>query len=323
VHYENDVAKCAPDFGQMNKSIYLLTFVTALGSALVAGIFFAFSNFVMKALARVPRPQGIAAMQSINVVVLNRWFLALFFGTALCCLTLSVLSFVRWRGPGAAYLLAGSLLYLVGTIVVTIACNVPLNDALAAVDSSSADAGPVWTNYLKNWVSWNHVRTIAALAAAVTFTFGLCRVGSEIHPAGSGISSPRISAALPHEPEHWPRIFEQYLNAGNLESVMMLYEPEARLVTVSGEELVGHDVIRKVLGGLIRSKTHFQSNVVRTVTVGDIAQLYTDFEGTGFDDSGKSIPIYNKAIEILRRQSDGSWKLIVGDPNGRGQQQSG
>ncbi len=45
-----------------------------LGSALVGGVFFAFSSFVMKALARVPSPEGIAAMQSINVVVINPSF---------------------------------------------------------------------------------------------------------------------------------------------------------------------------------------------------------------------------------------------------------
>jgi len=133
----------------MNNPIYLLTFVAALGSGLVAGIFFAFSNFVMRALARIPH--GIAAMQSINIVVLNGWFFAVFFGTAVCCLALAISSFVRWQKPGAGYLLVGSLLYLIGTILVTIACNVPLNDALAAVDPSSADAGRVWTNYLKNW----------------------------------------------------------------------------------------------------------------------------------------------------------------------------
>jgi len=166
----------------MNNPIYLLTFVAALGSGLVAGIFFAFSNFVMKALARVPPAQGIAVMQSINVVVLNRWFFAVFFGSAVCCLVLTIGSFVRWQKPGAGYLLVGSLFYLIGTILVTIACNVPLNDALAAVDPSSADAGRVWTNYLKNWTTWNHVRTIAALATAASFTVGLCHVGSQIDP---------------------------------------------------------------------------------------------------------------------------------------------
>jgi uncharacterized membrane protein len=185
----------------MNNPIYLLTFVAALGSSLVAGIFFAFSNFVMKALARILPAQGIAAMQSINVVVLNRWFFAVFFGTAACCLALAMSSFVRWQKPGTGYLLVGSLLYLIGTILVTIACNVPLNDALAAVDPSSADAGRVWTNYLKNWTTWNHVRTIAALAAAASFTLGLCHVGSKIDPGGSGTPSPTMSATSPDKPE--------------------------------------------------------------------------------------------------------------------------
>jgi uncharacterized protein (TIGR02246 family) len=200
---------------------------------------------------------------------------------------------------------------------VTIACNVPLNDALAAVDPSSADAGRVWTNYLKNWTTWNHVRTIAALAAAASFTVAICRASSSVGLTGSGTSSPTMSATLPDKPEDWPRQFEQRLNAGDLDAVITLYEPEAHFVNKSGETLGGRDAIRKVLGGLIEAKTHFQSRVVRAVTVGDIAQLYTDFEGTRVDESGKTVPVHNNAIEILRRQSDGSWKLIMGDPNGR------
>jgi ketosteroid isomerase-like protein len=98
---------------------------------------------------------------------------------------------------------------------------------------------------------------------------------------------------------------------------MALYEPEARFVARSGETLVGRDAIRKVLAGMIEAKTQFQSRVVRAVTVGEIAQLYTDFEGTKIGDSGNTVPVRNKAIEVLRRQPDGSWKLITGDPNGR------
>ena len=122
---------------------------------------------------------------------------------------------------------------------------------------------------------------------------------------------------LPDKPEDWPRVFEQHLNAGDLDAVMALYEPEARFVTKSGETLIGRDRIRKVVGGLIEAKGRLYSRVVRAVTVGDIAQLYTDFEGTMNDESGKSVAIRNKAIEVLRRQPDGTWKLIVGDPNGR------
>jgi uncharacterized membrane protein/ketosteroid isomerase-like protein len=301
----------------MNNPIYLLTFVAALGSSLVGGIFFAFSNFVMKALARVPPAQGIAAMQSINVVVLNRWFFAVFFGTAVGCLALAITSFVRWQKPGAGYLLVGGLVYLIGTILVTIACNVPLNDALAAVDPSSTDAGPVWTNYLKTWTAWNHVRTIAALAAAASFVIPLCRASSCVDLAGSETSSPTLSATLPHKPEDWPRVFEQHLNAGDLDAVIGLYEPEARFVMRSGQTLVGHDAIRELLSGLIGAKTKFHSRMVRTVSVGDIAQLYTDFEGTTVDSSGNTVPVHSKAIEVLRRQPDGGWKLIMGDPNGR------
>jgi uncharacterized protein (TIGR02246 family) len=232
-------------------------------------------------------------------------------------LALAITSFVRWQRPGAGYLLAGSLLYLVGTIVVTIARNVPLNDALAAVDPSSADAGRVWTDYLKKWTAWNHLRTGAALAAAALFIVGLFRAASPFDFARAKASSPATSTKLPHKPEDWPRQFVEHFNAGDLDAVMPLYEPEARFVTRSGETLVGRDAIRKVLGGLIEANTQFQSRVVKTAIVGDIAQLYTDFEGTRVDDGGKTIPVRNKAIEVLRRQPDGSWKLIMGDPNAR------
>ena len=99
---------------------------------------------------------------------------------------------------------------------------------------------------------------------------------------------------------------------------MALYDTEARFVTRSGETLVGREAIRVVLGCMIKAKMQLHSRVVRAVTVGDVAQLYTDFEGTTVDSSGKTIPVHHKAIEVLRRQTDGGWKLIIGDPNGRG-----
>jgi uncharacterized membrane protein len=113
-------------------------------------------------------------MQSINVVVLNPGFLAMFSGTAVACVVLAVASCLRWSTPGVAWLLAGSLLYGVGTFGVTIACNVPRNNALAVVIPTSAEAAQVWTRYLKSWTRWNHVRTVAAVAAATSFMIGLC-----------------------------------------------------------------------------------------------------------------------------------------------------
>lgn len=159
----------------VGKLSFVLTFVSTLGAGLIAGFFLAFSIVVMKALALRPAPQGIAAMQSINIVVINPIFFTAFFGTAAACLVLAVSTLFRWHRPGAAYLVAGSLLYLVGTILVTILFNVPRNNALAAVDPTSSEGAHVWATYLSNWTAWNHVRTIAALAAAASFTRALCR----------------------------------------------------------------------------------------------------------------------------------------------------
>ena len=155
--------------------LFALTFVSALGCGLIAGVFFAFSAFVMKALARLPPAQGIAAMQSINVVVINPLFMVALFGTALACVALVVSSLFRWNQPSVVYLLVGSLLYLVGTIAVTMAFNVPRNDALAAADPESADGARLWAGYVTSWTAWNSVRTAAALAAAALLTFALLR----------------------------------------------------------------------------------------------------------------------------------------------------
>src|SRR4030065_800470 len=113
--------------------LFALTLFAALGCGLVAGVFFAFSTFVMKALARLPSGEGIAAMQSINVVVLNPWFLGAFLGTAAACVLALISTLLRWHEPGAIYLFIGSVLYLVGSLLVTIVFNVPRNEALASV----------------------------------------------------------------------------------------------------------------------------------------------------------------------------------------------
>src|SRR5262245_56928107 len=113
---------------------HVLTFMAALGAALMAGVFFAFSAFVMKALEKLPEPQGIAAMQSINVAVINPVFMLAFLGTTAACVILAIFSLLHWHAAGAGFLVAGSLLYVLGTFAVTMICNVPRNNALAAFD---------------------------------------------------------------------------------------------------------------------------------------------------------------------------------------------
>ena len=154
--------------------LFTITLVAALGCGLMAGLFFAFSVSVMKALARLPSAGGIAAMQFINVAIINPVFLAAFFGTAAVCVLVIIASLLRWRAPGALYLLIGGALYLVGTFFVTLVFNVPKNNALASVAPADPEGASLWTDYLSKWTAWNHVRAAAALAAAASLTIGLC-----------------------------------------------------------------------------------------------------------------------------------------------------
>jgi uncharacterized membrane protein len=164
----------ACDAGGMREVVIGLgVLLSALGSGLVAGFFYAFSTTVMKSLGKLPAPQGIAAMQTINVVVMNPWFLSVFLGTALACFGSAVAAIARWQRPGAGYALAGAVLYLAGTLAVTMLFNVPRNDALAAVDAHSAEGAALWAEYLSSWTLWNHVRSAAALAAAALFSVTL------------------------------------------------------------------------------------------------------------------------------------------------------
>lgn len=157
----------------MSFAITASAIVALLGSALIGGVFFAFSSFVMKALARVPSHEGVAAMQSINVVVLNPSFLGVFMGTTAISVLVAVLAVKGWGAPSAPWYLAGALLYVTGTFLVTGLGNVPLNDELAAISDMDPAATAVWEHYLDRWTQLNTVRTVAAAAAALMFVFGL------------------------------------------------------------------------------------------------------------------------------------------------------
>ncbi len=157
----------------MNDLMDTMIFAAVLGSGLVAGIFFAFSSFVMRALGQLREHQGIAAMKAINVTVLNPSFVLAFFGTGVVCLPVAFLAFGSAAGMNRASLLAGCALYLLGCVLVTIAFNVPLNNRLAAAEPESPGADALWADYLSRWTLWNHVRTAASFAAAGLFAMAL------------------------------------------------------------------------------------------------------------------------------------------------------
>jgi len=157
----------------MSGVLYIATVLTALGCGLIAGAFFAFSSFVMPALKRLPAAQGIAAMQSINILAVTPVFMTALFGTGAACLGLVGWAAISWGGLAAALMIVGGAAYLVGAIGVTIAFNVPLNDRLAKLHPQGSDAAGRWEEYVTKWTAWNHVRVAAALAAAALLTIAL------------------------------------------------------------------------------------------------------------------------------------------------------
>ena len=155
-----------------DKIFLVVAVLAALGSGLIGGVFFIFSTTIMRAFGRLPPGEGISAMNMINVVIINPMFLGVFLGTGVLCAVLAVMSIVGWQRTGSGWILFGALLYLIGSLAVTMFFNVPMNNVLAAADATSPEGREVWVGYLRNWTFWNHVRTVFSLAASATLTVG-------------------------------------------------------------------------------------------------------------------------------------------------------
>jgi uncharacterized membrane protein len=152
----------------------ILTAVCAVGAGISAGVFFAFSTFIMRALNRTPTPVAVTAMQAINVAAPNPLFMTALLGTGAGCGVLIVLAIIDWGEPAAVWVVVGAALYLV-SIVLTITYHVPRNDALALVDPAGPTAAEQWRHFVSGWVPWNHVRTLTSAAGAALLVVALLR----------------------------------------------------------------------------------------------------------------------------------------------------
>jgi uncharacterized membrane protein len=160
----------------MSAAMTVILWVLAIGCGLIAGLYFAFSAFIMTALAQSGTTTAVQAMNAINAVILKSAFMPLFYATSLGALIVAPTAFLIWNKLTALLVVAGALVYFVGMTVVTIACNVPLNNRLAATDPTSSDAETIWTHYRVRWTMWNHVRTVASTLACIAFVAAL-RIG--------------------------------------------------------------------------------------------------------------------------------------------------
>jgi uncharacterized membrane protein len=157
----------------MDGVLFGLTLAAAVGAGLVGGVFFAFSNFVMKALGRLRPSEGAAAMQSINITVITPTFMGALFGTGLASLVLIGWGIADLDEPYAGWLIAAGAIYVIGEIATTGGYHVPRNNALARVDPESEEGARVWQTYLVEWTKMNHVRTGAGLTACALFAVAL------------------------------------------------------------------------------------------------------------------------------------------------------
>lgn len=162
----------------MEQFIFVATLVAALGTALLAGNFFAFSAFLMRALGGLSAERGIVAMQAVTAAVKSPLFLIVFFGTAAVAAVLSGIAILDWGRPGSCFLLAGCLFFLMGAFPITMMRNVPLNNELARAAPDTKEGRDFWKRFQSSWGMWNHARTLTSLAACASFIMALVEGGN-------------------------------------------------------------------------------------------------------------------------------------------------
>ncbi|GAB3958648.1 hypothetical protein GCM10028805_53380 [Spirosoma harenae] len=143
---------------------------TATATALMSGLFYAFSWAVMPGLKRLPDASYIMAMQSINRAIQNPVFFAAFLGAALLLPLSTYLDYSPTTPVSARFwfLLAASVVYVVGVIGVTIGGNVPLNETLDAFDVQAASVSDVLNHRRAFELPWSQFHTLRTWASFLT-----------------------------------------------------------------------------------------------------------------------------------------------------------
>lgn len=137
--------------------------VAAIGAGLMAGVYFAFSGFIMRAFDQLGAAQATVAMNAINEVILRSWFMILFFVTTLLYAMLSVYAVFASSLEARWLLFVTGLIYVFGMFLCTAFFNVPLNNRLADSSDNKGTKPDTWTLYFKQWTRWNHLRSVCSL----------------------------------------------------------------------------------------------------------------------------------------------------------------
>ena len=120
-------------------------------------------------------------------------------------------------------------------------------------------------------------------------------------------------------PQDTDRLFGEHVNARDLDALVALYEPEAVLVNQDGTLAIGRDAIRAALSGLLEMRPRIRMHVAKTVSAGaDLAMLYNEWSMSIPGPDGQTVEMSGKALEVVRRQADGTWRFVIDDPFARG-----
>jgi uncharacterized membrane protein len=153
-------------------------FVSAMLAGCIFGFFYTWSFVVMRGLSAAEAPVAIKAMQSVNATIMTPWFALIFFGTPIATAVAAFAAFAAGARLAALWMGAATAIYMIGCFAVTVLANIPMNDALAAVDAASvADAAGTWAGYARPWTAWNHVRTAACAGGLLCTLLALRALG--------------------------------------------------------------------------------------------------------------------------------------------------
>jgi ketosteroid isomerase-like protein len=111
-----------------------------------------------------------------------------------------------------------------------------------------------------------------------------------------------------NSPEEICRLFQQRMAEGDLDAVLSLYDPEAVFLTEFAELKTGVQALRQEFAPLAAAKARFDYEIKQIIRSGDIALMHTHWKVS----SPQARTVY--AIEVARRQPDGSWRWLIGDP---------
>ncbi len=117
-------------------------------------------------------------------------------------------------------------------------------------------------------------------------------------------------------PEELDRLFAEGLNAGNLDALMAIYEPEAVLLPQPGQVVTGTHAIREALRAFIGMKPKMTLEAKALAHTHDLALTSARWELAGTGPDGKPIKMSGRSIEVARRQPDGTWLVVIDNPWG-------